>query len=115
MHLVVQIIGAIAWLAVLAGCLLLHIRLRNIFSASFLLSIDAVALWTFWAQAALISILTLPTPAVAVVGQGNNAAEALAAAGTHQDAIAVVESIFMIWIGFSFLFAIKSIKSQRVT
>ncbi len=114
MHLVVQIAGAIAWLAVLVGCFLLHIRLRNIFSASFMLSIAVIALWFFWAQAALVGILALPMPKVASVGNVNNAAEALSAVGNYHIVIAAVESFLMLWSGASFLFAIKSIKPQRV-
>jgi hypothetical protein len=118
MHLAVQIAGAVAWLAVLAGCFLLHVRLRNIFSASFLLSIIAIAAWMFWGQAALHSVMTLPaltpTPTAGNVGQGNNAAQALAGMGQSQTAISVVESVLIIWIGVSFFLAIKSIRSQGV-
>lgn len=112
MHLAVQIAGAVAWLAALAGCFLLHVRLRNIFSASFLLSILAIAAWMFWGQAALDNALTLPTPAADNVGQGNNAAEALAGMGQSQVVISVVESVLMILVGISFFLAIKSIRSQ---
>lgn len=113
MYLVVQIAGAIAWLAALAGCLLLHFRLRNFFSASFVLSIAVVALWSFWGRAALVSALALPAPTIANAGQGNSAAEALSAVGNSHVVVSAMESILMIWFGVSFFFAIKSIRSQR--
>ena len=116
MYLAVQIAGAVAWIAVLAGCFLLQARLRNIFSASFLLSILVIAVWMFWGQAALDSVLTLPTstPIAGNVEQGNNAAEALAGMGKSRFVISVVESILMIWTGVSFFLAIRSIRSQGV-
>ena len=119
MHLVRQIASAVAWLAVLVGCFLLHMRLRNIFSASFVLSMLAIAVWTLWGQSALNSFLTLPTPMPIAgnVGQGNNAAEALEvldAMGQVQATISIVDSILMIWTGVSFFLAMKSIRSQGV-
>lgn len=112
MFLTVQIVHAVAWLALLAGCILLHVRLRNIPSTSFVNSIIALAIWAFWGKSALGNALTTRAPEVAI-GQGNNAAEVIATMGHAQSLVAVGDAVLILWVGLSFLFAIKSIKSQR--
>ena len=112
MLLAVQIAGFVALVALLAGCFLLYLRLRNIASTSFLLSIVGLAAWAFWAQSALDRALSASVPATGA-RQGNNAAEAIAAIGYSQTIAATCESLLMLWFGLSFFFAIKSIRSQR--
>ena len=112
MLLIVQIAGFIAITALLAGCVLLYLRLRNIAGASFLLSMVGLAAWAFWIQEALHRALSVP-PAAVVPGRGTNAADAAAALGYSQTIAATCESLLMLWVGVSFFFAIKSVRSQR--
>ena len=112
MLLTVQIAGFIALAALLSGCILLYLRLRNIASTSLLLSLVALAAWIFWIQGAVHLGLSAPATA-GDPGQGTNAAEAIAALGHSQDIGAVCEALLMLWVGISFFFAIRSIRSQR--
>ena len=116
MIVAVQMAGFIALLALLAGCVLLHARLRNLASTSFLLSIVGIAAWIFWIQDALQGALTISTPATAGnPGHGTNAAEAMATIGDFHVIFAASESLLMLWFGISFFFAAKSITLQRAS
>ena|SRR5688572_19979201 len=113
MLLMAQIAGAVAWIAVISGIVLLHVRLRNLASTSFVLSLVVTAVWAAWGQAAINRVLFPPPPAKVSTGQGESA-EALIAIGQSYSIEVVSDSILMLWVGISFFFAIKSIRSQRV-
>ena len=53
MTLLHQLLELFAYLLLLAGCVLLHVRLRRPSSLSFLLSLGALLAWIFWGQSAL--------------------------------------------------------------
>ena len=112
MILTVQIAGFIALAALLSGCTLLYLRLRNIASTSLLLSLIALAAWIFWIQGTVQLALSAPATA-GDPGKGTNAAEAIAALGHARDIGAVCEALLMLWVGISFFFAVRSIRSQR--
>ena len=112
----VQMAGFIALLALLAGCVLLHARLRNLASTSFLLSIVGIAAWIFWIQDALQGALPISAPATAGnSGHGTNAADAIATIVNYQTVPAACESLLMLWFGISFFLAARSIASQRAS
>ena len=112
MFLTAQIAGFIALVALLAGCVLLHLRLRNVPSASFLLSIIGLATWALWLQDVVYGYLYPSVPA-GDPGHGTNAAVAITSLGHSQTIAVISESILILWVGISFFFAIKSIRSQR--
>jgi len=101
-----QITCLIALLLVLAGCILLHVRLRSYLSLSFLVSIVAIALWAFWGGRALDHML--------FVGTANDDAQALIALGRSRTISAAIEAMLMLWFGVSFLLTIRSVRSQHV-
>jgi hypothetical protein len=102
MTLALQVVGVLAWLLLLAGCVLLHIRLRRISSLSFVLSLVAVAAWTHWGQSVLWQIFPVPP--------GTGTAKDLDLLGHLEPAVAAIEAALMLWVGGSFFFSVKAIR-----
>ena len=96
-----QTAGYIALLMFLAGCALLHMRLRRTESLSLLLSVAAVIVLGFWAQAAVERVLfDLPSNAH------------IASVARRYNVLATFEALLMLWFGASFLLAIKRVPLQ---
>ena len=97
-----QIMGLLAWLLFLAGCVLLHLRVRSPSSLSFLLSIGSCAVWAMWAQSVFwhnFPVAPQPSGANALIGLGRPAAIA-----------ETIEATLMLWAAGSFFLAVKAIR-----
>jgi hypothetical protein len=102
MTLALEVVGALGWLLLLAGCVLLHIRVRRISSISFLLSLVSVAAWTYWGQSVLWEIFPVPP--------GTGTAKDLKSLGQVEPIVAAIEAALMLWVGGSFFFSVKAIR-----
>jgi len=102
MILLQQLLEVLAWLLLLAGCALLHVRVRSLSSLSFLLSISACAVWIFWAQSAFWLVLS--------IAPGTGTAHDLANLGHSQSIAGAIETALMLWVGGSFFLAVKALR-----
>jgi hypothetical protein len=115
MQLAIQIAGGIAWIAVLAGLLLLAYRSGKLAGGVLVGSMIAIVAWSFWGGATVAWIDSLvfePLPAVHDSADSSNAASALAAMGHTQSVGVVCESLLMLWFGLAFLLAVASVSHR---
>ena len=98
-----QVAGYLALLMVVGGCAILHARVRSLDSLSLLLSLAAVIVWGFWAQAAVEQVLFLDSPADSK----------LAAFVRRYNILPGWEAVLMLWFGASFLLAARRVRPQR--
>ena len=102
MTLALEIVGMLAWALFLGGCVLLHLRVRRFSSLSFLLSLVAVAAWSYWGQSVLWQIYPVPP--------GTGTARDLDSLGRVEPIVAAIEAALMLWVGASFFFSVKAIR-----
>jgi hypothetical protein len=102
MTLAQQFFELLSLLLLLAGCILLHVRLRRPSSLSFLLSLAASAVWKFAGESALWQIL--PTPPSA------GTAKDLISFEYSQSIVAATDLALFLWVSGSFFFAVKAIR-----
>jgi hypothetical protein len=116
MQLAIQIAGGAAWLAVLAGLLLLSYRSGKLAGGILVASMMAIVAWRFWSGAITAwfdSFVTDPPPvAHDTVGPGNTAS-ALLTMGHTQTIGEACETLLMLWFGLAFLLAVLSVKKSR--
>ncbi|MGY0613406.1 hypothetical protein [Luteimonas sp. A501] len=99
-----QIAGYVALLFFIAGSIVLHLRLRNYWSLSFIASIVGILVWVFWLSGAVHHEFYYPL---------TNEANDVTAMRRFATVVAAIEAVLMLWFGISFLFAAKSIRPQR--
>lgn len=101
------------WLAALAGFLLLAWRAGRYAGGALVASMAAIAIWAVWSESIVtwldVFLFGTPPPVPAGTG-GSNAAAVLAAMGYTHEIGRVCESLLILWLGLSFLFAVISVK-----
>ena len=102
MSIAIQSLELLALLLFLAGCVLLHARLRRYSSLSLLLSIAALVTWFFWGADAFLR--------VAPDALGTGAAKDLQGLGHWFSVTAIISSVLMVWLGVSFLLSIWAVR-----
>jgi uncharacterized Tic20 family protein len=102
MTLAQQFFELLSLLLLLAGCILLHVRLRRPSSLSFLLSLAASAAWKLWGQSVIWQML--PTP------PSTGTAKDLINFDYSQSIIAATDLALFLWVSGSFFIAVKAIR-----
>jgi hypothetical protein len=104
MNLILLLSGGAACLVLAAGCLMLHIRLRAGSSLCLVLSLAAMAAWSFFGGIVLSVMFPYPPP--------TETAQDLQAASNRHMAHITVESALLLCFGVSFFFAAKAIPKR---
>jgi hypothetical protein len=102
---------------ILAGCVMLHVRLRNLPSLSLLIALATNALWLAGGQSTLRDVLTpsharFPTTTTT----GNNARGALATldqAAMAENAVIAGDTLLAFWVALSLALAVACIPRLR--
>jgi hypothetical protein len=102
MSIAIQTLELLALLLFVAGCVLLHVRLRRYSSLSLLLSIATLAAWFFWGADAFLR--------VAPDALSTGTAKDLRGLGHWFSVTAIISSILMLWLGASFLLSIWAVR-----
>jgi hypothetical protein len=102
MSIAIQMLELLALLLFLAGCVLLHVRLRRSSSLSLLLSIATLAAWIFWGADAFLR--AVPDTF------GTGAAKDLRGLGHWLSIATIVSALLAVWISTSFFFAISAVR-----
>jgi hypothetical protein len=102
MSLTIQMLELLALLLFLAGCVLLHVRLRRSSSLSLLLSIVTLAAWIFWGADAFLR--------AAPDTLGTGTAKDLRDLGYWLSIATIVSAFLAVWISASFFFAIWAVR-----
>jgi hypothetical protein len=101
MDLLTQLPGLAGQLLLLAGCVLMHLRLRRRSTLSLLFSLAAMAAWMFVGP--LLHDVLVPS-------DGAPDMVVLARLGVAQSVAMAVEAALLFWLGLSFFLAVKSIR-----
>lgn len=115
MQLAIQIAGGAAWLAILAGLLLLAYRSGKLAGGLLVASMLAMLAWRFWGviiTAWLDSFLADPPDATHHTVDPSNAASVLLAMG-HFEAIGqACEALMLLWFALAFVLAVLSVRRR---
>ena len=101
---------------ILAGCVMLHVRLRNLPSLSLLIALATNALWLAGGQSTLRDVLTPSHAPFPITTTGNNARRALATldqAAMAENAVIAGDTLLAFWVALSFALAVASIPRLR--
>jgi hypothetical protein len=101
---------------ILAGCVMLHVRLRNLPSLSLLIALATNALWLAGGQSTLRDVLTPSHAPFPITTTGNNARGALATldqAAMAENAVIAGDTLLAFWVALSFALAVASIPRLR--
>lgn len=101
------------WLAALAGLLLLAWRAGRYAGGALVASMAAIAIWAIWGEPIVrwLDVFLFGTPPpVPAATDSSNAAAVLAAMGYTHRIGRVCESLLILGLGLSFLFAVMSVK-----
>jgi hypothetical protein len=114
MQLVIQMAEGAAWLAVLAGLLLLAYRSGKLPGGLLVASMIAMVAWSLWGLTAAAWLGSLvPDPAAAAydaAGGPGNAASVLLAMGRTEAVGQVCQALIVLWFGVAFLLAVSSVR-----
>ena len=100
-----QLLGILAYLLLLSGVVLLHIRLRRASSLSLLLSVAAFAVWIFWGEGAVWRAL----PQGPDLGTDTSNASNLIYLGRWHSVPYFLETALLLWLAGSFFFSIRAV------
>jgi hypothetical protein len=101
---------------ILAGCVMLHVRLRNLPSLSLLIALATNALWLAGGQSTLRDVLTPSHAPFPITTTGNNARGALATldqAAMAENAVIAGDTLLAFWVALSLALAVASIPRLR--
>jgi hypothetical protein len=101
MTVTTQILVLLALLLFLAGCILLHVRLRRFSSLSLLISIPTLVVWLFWGQDVFLR---------AVPGAIIGTAKDLRDFGQWLSVATFISATLLVWLATSFFFAITAVR-----
>jgi hypothetical protein len=102
MNIAIQLSGILALLVFVAGCVLLHVRLRCYSSLSLLFSIAALVIWYFWGTDA-VTLAASKSPMLLGLsgGFGSLGAFAYAYLGSF---------LLLLWLSTSFLLSVMNVR-----
>ncbi|QNP40171.1 hypothetical protein [Lysobacter solisilvae (ex Woo and Kim 2020)] len=102
MTIATQILEILALLLFLAGCVLLHVRLRRFSSLSLLISIPAFVAWLFWGQ----DVFLRAVPAAL----GTGTASDLRDLGQWLSVATIISAVLLVWLATSFFLTVKAVR-----
>lgn len=114
----VEVVQVVAWIAIICGLSLFAFRLRNVPSASLVLSAIAIAAWVFFSDVQLEAeapavLATATSEGGAPVANAATSLTRLGALGYRHAVITVCESLLVLWFSLSFLLTAWSARSRK--
>ena len=102
MTIATQVLAILALLLFLAGCILLHVRLRRFSSLSLLISIPTLVAWLLLGQ----DIFLRAAPDALGIGTAKD----LRDFGQWLSVATTISAVLLIWFATSFFLAIKAVR-----